>query len=97
MHTTHIIRFPFCSVAEWNRDIELHPLSTHALCDLGARARNLQQGRSPILFFWGAGAVAMTLKLELDEKRYVSLLENLIGEAEFLQNNPPRFVPQEDR
>ena len=39
----------------------------------------------------------MTLKLELDEKRYVSLLENLIGEAEFLQNNPPRFVPQEDR
>jgi acetylornithine deacetylase len=39
----------------------------------------------------------MALNLELDDKRYVSLLENLIGEAEFLQNNPPRFVPQEDR
>ena len=27
---------------------------------------------------------------------YVSLLEKLIGEVEFLQDNPPKFVPQED-
>jgi hypothetical protein len=53
--------------------------------------------RSFLLVFGGIGVVAMALNLELDDKRYVSLLENLIGEAEFLQNNPPRFVPQEDR
>ena len=39
----------------------------------------------------------MALDLELNETRYVTLLENLIGETEFLQNNPPIFVPQEDR
>ena len=41
--------------------------------------------------------VAMALNLELNSERYVQLLEKLIGETEFLQNNPPRFVPQEDR
>ena len=39
----------------------------------------------------------MALNLELDSERYVQLLEKLIGETEFLQNNPPRFVPEEDR
>ena len=41
--------------------------------------------------------VAMALNLELNSERYVQLLEKLIGESEFLQNNPPRFVPQEDK
>ena len=39
----------------------------------------------------------MSLQLDLDKDRYVSLLEKLIGEVEFLQDNPPKFVPQEDR
>ena len=39
----------------------------------------------------------MALQLDLDRDRYVSLLEKLIGEVEFLQDNPPKFVPQEDR
>ena len=40
----------------------------------------------------------MALQLDLDRERYVSLLEKLIGEVEFLQDNPPpKFVPQEDR
>jgi acetylornithine deacetylase len=37
------------------------------------------------------------LGLELDTQRYVALMTNLIGETEFLQNNPPKFIPQEDR
>ena len=37
------------------------------------------------------------MALQLDQDRYVSLLENLIGEVEFLQDNPPKFVLQEDR
>ena len=36
----------------------------------------------------------MALQLDLDRDRYVSLLEKLIGEV---QDNPPKFVPQEDR
>ena len=39
----------------------------------------------------------MALQLDLDRERYVSLLEKLIGEVEFLQNSQPKFVPQEDR
>ena len=39
----------------------------------------------------------MALSLEMDTGRYVKLMEKLIGEVEHLQNNPPRFVPQEDR
>ena len=39
----------------------------------------------------------MALQLDLDKDRYVSLLEKLIGEVQFLQDNPPKFVPQEDR
>ena len=27
--------------------------------------------------------------------RYAALLEKLIGETKFLQDNPPKFVPQE--
>ena len=34
-------------------------------------------------------------KLEFQEERFVSTLTDLIGDAERLQNNPPRFVPQE--
>ncbi len=33
----------------------------------------------------------------LNEGRYMGLMEKLIGETEFLQDNPPKFVPQEDR
>ena len=39
----------------------------------------------------------MALQMELNKDRYVSLLEKLIGEVESLQNNPPKFVPQEDK
>ena len=50
------------------------------------------------VLFSSAGIEAgMALGLELNEARYVSLLENLIGESEHLQNNPPRFVPEEDK
>ena len=37
--------------------------------------------------------------LELNEDRFVSLLRNLIGEAEYLQNTGvgTAYVPQEDR
>ena len=37
------------------------------------------------------------LGLELNSERYVELLRKLIGEVECLQNNPPRFIPQEDK
>jgi acetylornithine deacetylase len=36
------------------------------------------------------------LDLQFDETRFVNTLTGLIGEAERLQNNPPRHVPQED-
>ena len=42
----------------------------------------------------------MTMSLSdftLNHDRFVSLLTKLIGEAEHLQDNPPKFVPQEDR
>lgn len=35
--------------------------------------------------------------LVLDDDRFVALLRKLIGEAEFVQNNPPDLVPEEDR
>ena len=35
--------------------------------------------------------------LDFDEGRYLKLLTNLIGETEHLQNNPPKFIPEEDR
>jgi acetylornithine deacetylase len=35
--------------------------------------------------------------LELDGDKYVALLGKLIGEAKFLQNNPPELIPKEDR
>ena len=37
------------------------------------------------------------LGLELNSERYLELLRKLIGEVECLQNNPPRFIPQEDK
>ena len=37
------------------------------------------------------------IQLELNSERYVELLRKLIRETEYLQNNPPRFIPQEDR
>lgn len=40
---------------------------------------------------------AILENFELDQERYVALLEKLIGESEFVQNNPPALVPQEDR
>jgi len=39
----------------------------------------------------------MALQMDLNKDRYVSLLEKLIGEVEFLQNSPPKFIPQEDK
>lgn len=36
-------------------------------------------------------------KLDLDEGKFLSLLEKLIGESQHLQNNPPELVPVEDR
>ena len=36
-------------------------------------------------------------KLELDESKFLDLLEKLIGESKYLQNNPPELVPVEDR
>ena len=33
----------------------------------------------------------------MNKDRYVALLEKLIGETELLQDNPPKFIPQEDR
>lgn len=37
-------------------------------------------------------------KLELNEGRFMSLLEKLIGESEFLQNSPPQgLIPCEDK
>lgn len=36
-------------------------------------------------------------KLELDEGQFLQLLEKLIGESKYLQNNPPELVPVEDR
>lgn len=35
--------------------------------------------------------------MELNEERFVTLLEKLIGEVEYLQNNPPKLIPEEDR
>ncbi|KAA0038588.1 acetylornithine deacetylase-like [Cucumis melo var. makuwa] len=34
---------------------------------------------------------------ELQKDSYISLLSKLIGESEFVQNNPPDLIPQEDR
>jgi len=48
-------------------------------------------------FELGSREEEMALQMDLDKDRYVSLLEKLIWEVEFLQNNPPKFVPQEDR
>lgn len=36
-------------------------------------------------------------RLELNEDGFVALLDKLIGESEFVQNNPPKFVPKEDK
>lgn len=33
----------------------------------------------------------------LNKDSYVTLLSKLIGEAKFLQNNPPELIPEEDR
>lgn len=33
----------------------------------------------------------------LDEERYIALLSRLIGEAKYLQNSPPKFIPTEDK
>eukprot|EP01095_Lingulamoeba_sp_RSL-Kostka_P003418 TRINITY_DN143_c0_g4_i1.p1 TRINITY_DN143_c0_g4~~TRINITY_DN143_c0_g4_i1.p1 ORF type:complete len:447 (-),score=183.82 TRINITY_DN143_c0_g4_i1:162-1475(-) len=35
--------------------------------------------------------------IELDEDSYIELLTKLIGESEFLQNNPPDLIPEESR
>ncbi|PNW87021.1 hypothetical protein CHLRE_02g105500v5 [Chlamydomonas reinhardtii] len=35
--------------------------------------------------------------IELDDEKFVDLLGKLIGESKHLQNNPPEFVPKEDR
>ena len=42
-------------------------------------------------------AAHAALGLDLNTERYVELMRKLIGEVEHLQNNPPRFIPEEDR
>lgn len=34
---------------------------------------------------------------DLDKDSFVSLLSKLIGEAKYVQNNPPELIPEEDR
>ncbi|KAK9095347.1 hypothetical protein Scep_026816 [Stephania cephalantha] len=34
---------------------------------------------------------------DLDKDSYIDILSNLIGEAKFIQNNPPELIPEEDR
>eukprot|EP00298_Acanthocystis_sp_HF-20_P012350 c19845_g4_i1.p1 GENE.c19845_g4_i1~~c19845_g4_i1.p1 ORF type:complete len:434 (-),score=190.05 c19845_g4_i1:34-1335(-) len=34
---------------------------------------------------------------ELNESRFLQILEALIGESQYVQNNPPKFVPEEDK
>ena len=47
---------------------------------------------------FAVSCVAMALDgLSLDVERYGALMEKLIGETEFLQDNPPKFVPEENR
>ncbi|BBN18864.1 hypothetical protein MPTK1_8g06150 [Marchantia polymorpha subsp. ruderalis] len=36
-------------------------------------------------------------EMRMDENKFVTLLGNLIGEAKYLQNNPPDLIPKEDR
>ena len=36
-------------------------------------------------------------QLHLNDERFVGLLEKLIGEVQYVQNNPPKFVPEEDK
>lgn len=45
----------------------------------------------------GETIVMACSKLSLNKERFVSLLGKLIGESEHLQDNPPKFVPEEDR
>lgn len=43
-------------------------------------------------------SVKFLSEVELNEKRFLDLLEKLIGESEFLQNSPPQgLIPNEDR
>lgn len=45
-----------------------------------------------------ASAVESLSNIALNETRFMSLLEKLIGESEFLQNSPPQgLIPEEDR
>ena len=39
----------------------------------------------------------MSLDIGFNEERFVKLLTKLIGETKYLQDNPPRFIPEEDR
>ena len=39
----------------------------------------------------------MAIELDFNEERFVKLLTNLIGETRYLQDNPPKFVPEENR
>lgn len=42
-------------------------------------------------------SAAMSVELDFNEERYMKLLTNLIGETKYLQDNPPKFVPEESR
>ena len=35
--------------------------------------------------------------MELNSERYLSLMDKLISESRYVQNNPPKFVPEEDK
>ena len=62
-------------------------LNAHAYLEVAPSAQVITTSR-----------VGMALTgFSLKKDRYVALLEKLIGETEFLQDNPPKFVPQEDK
>ena len=88
---------------ELRPDSILHRIEKRSPTLISLRMRDVQDVklRSPlysrVLLVSVSLVVAMALNLELNTERYIQLMEKLIGETEFLQNNPPRYVPQEDR
>ena len=53
---------------------------------------------APLIAKASASLLRMALTgFALNRDRYVGLLEKLIGETEFLQDNPDKLVPQEDK
>jgi hypothetical protein len=50
------------------------------------------QGRQ--IPYYKYGSISMSvIELLLNKERYVEVLEKLIGETEFLQDSPPKYIP----